>query len=49
MCECYDPNGPKYCEVHKETMTGKSNKIVNSYGLENLLTEFAGKDNKDYN
>lgn len=47
MCECYDPNGPRYCNIHKETTN--SNKNINSYGLESMLAEFDNKDNKNYN
>ncbi|MEK6873021.1 MAG: hypothetical protein AABW90_03340 [Nanoarchaeota archaeon] len=37
MCECYDPNGQKYCNIHKE-LTNNSNKL--SYtGLEGLIKE----------
>jgi hypothetical protein len=32
MCECYDPNGPKYCDIHAESMIGS-----NSKGLESMM------------
>ena len=39
MCECYDPNGPKYCNIHKE--------MSNTTGLEKLLSE-SNRYNKNY-
>lgn len=37
MCECYDPNGLKYCNIHKEMMN-VMNKSENN-GLENIINK----------
>lgn len=31
MCECYDPNGPKYCNIHKEFTNGGLEKVLNEF------------------
>lgn len=33
MCNCYDPNGPKYCDFHKESMISAS-----TSGLESKIS-----------
>lgn len=43
MCECYDPNGPKYCNIHKEMSKSKTNKSE----LESMINNFKGYLNKN--
>ena len=35
MCECYNPSGPKYCDMHKE-MTGVERIINDDFRGENI-------------
>ena len=39
MCKCYDPSGPKYCDMHKEMIS--SNYNMGDKGLESVVGSYS--------